>query len=260
MRRKWMKWLAVGTVAVAAVVSGCARGHAAAEKPDKAAVVPQAASEKPSPSAMTLKTPMDQMSYSVGVETIRNYKKQKMDMNVDAMYKGMQDAMADDKFLMSEEDLTTTYGMFQSLVRASMSRGKVNAARDNKKAGEEFLAANKTMEGVVTLPSGLQYKILKPGTGAKPAESDTVVCYYRGTLVDGTEFDSSARGNDEGEPSVVAISACIPAWREALPMMPVGSKWHLFVPSELAYGKRSAGRYIGPNETLIFDVELVGIK
>ena len=130
------------------------------------------------------------------------------------------------------------------------------AAQDNKKKGEGFLAGNKTKEGVVALPGGLQYKVLKAGGGRKPTEADTVTCRYKGTLIDGTEFDSSG---SSGQPATLKVSEVIPGWREALKLMPVGSEWQLFIPSQLAYGQQGSGR-IGPNETLIFDVELVGIK
>jgi len=125
------------------------------------------------------------------------------------------------------------------------------------KEGEEFLAANKTKDGVVTLPSGLQYKIVTVGTGAKPTPSDTVVCNYRGTFINGTEFDSSYK---RGQPASFPVGGVIKGWTEALQLMPVGSKWQLFVPPDLAYGPRGAGGAIGPNQTLIFDVELVSIK
>jgi len=127
----------------------------------------------------------------------------------------------------------------------------------NKQAGEQFLAANKTKEGVVTLPSGLQYKILKEGTGPKPTAADTVVCNYRGTLLDGTEFDSSYKG---GQPAAFGVTQVIKGWTEALLLMPAGSKWQVFVPAELAYGERSPGGAIGPNSTLIFEIDLLSIK
>jgi FKBP-type peptidyl-prolyl cis-trans isomerase FklB len=130
-------------------------------------------------------------------------------------------------------------------------------AQANKKEGDAFLAANKTKEGVVTLPSGLQYKILQQGTGPKPTLNDTVVCNYRGTLIDGKEFDSSYK---RGQPETFPVNKIIKGWMEALPLMPVGSKWQLFVPPDLAYGERSAGPDIGPNSTLIFEVELLSIK
>jgi FKBP-type peptidyl-prolyl cis-trans isomerase FklB len=131
------------------------------------------------------------------------------------------------------------------------------AGEANKKDGEAFLAANKSKDGVVTLPSGLQYKILTQGTGPKPAASDSVVCNYRGTLLDGTEFDSSYK---RGEPATFPVSGVIKGWTEALQLMPVGSKWQLFVPSDLAYGDRAPGPEIGPGSTLIFEVELLSIQ
>jgi len=127
----------------------------------------------------------------------------------------------------------------------------------NKKEGEAFLAANKGKEGIVTLPSGLQYKILTAGTGSKPTSADTVVCNYRGTLINGTEFDSSYK---RGQPATFPVSGVIKGWTEALPMMPVGSKWQLFIPADLAYGDRAPGPEIGPNSTLIFEVELLSIQ
>jgi FKBP-type peptidyl-prolyl cis-trans isomerase FklB len=131
-----------------------------------------------------------------------------------------------------------------------------DAAAGNMKIGEAFLAANKTKEGVVTLPSGMQYKILKEGTGPKPTASDTVSCNYRGALINGKEFDSSYK---RGEPTSFPVSGVIKGWTEALQLMPVGSKWQLFIPAEMAYGDRGAGGDIGPGETLIFEVELLSI-
>jgi FKBP-type peptidyl-prolyl cis-trans isomerase FklB len=127
----------------------------------------------------------------------------------------------------------------------------------NKKAGEDFLAQNKTKPGVVALPDGLQYKILKEGTGPKPTANDTVVCNYRGTLLDGTEFDSSYK---RGQPATFPVSGVIKGWTEGVQLMPVGSKWQLFLPADLAYGNRGAGQDIGPNATLIFEVELLSIQ
>jgi FKBP-type peptidyl-prolyl cis-trans isomerase FklB len=138
----------------------------------------------------------------------------------------------------------------------SQAKQKVDGDK-NKKAGEEFLAANQKKEGVITLPSGLQYKILKTGTGAKPTSDQTVKCHYRGTLIDGTEFDSSYK---RGEAAEFPVSGVIKGCTEALQLMPVGSKWQLFVPSDLGYGERGAGQMIGPNAALIFDVELISIK
>jgi len=257
MRKKCMNGLAVLAVALLAAVAGCTSGQAPAKTPDKTAVAAPATNTQPS---MVLKTPMDMMSYSFGVETAKNIKKQQIEINPDAVYQGMKDAMAGNKFLMDDEQLSQNYAMFQSMVRANMIQGRMNIGQNNQKKGMIFLAENKTKEGVVTLPSGLQYKILKEGTGPKPKDTDTIQCYYRGTLIDGTEFDSSSHSNNEGFPATVSLSSCIAGWREAIPLMPVGSKWQLFIPSDLAYGPRASGRYIGPNATLIFEVELVAIK
>jgi len=145
--------------------------------------------------------------------------------------------------------------------RAEMMKkqqAKATEASDtNKQVGQKFLAANKAKEGVVTLPSGLQYKIIKQGDGPKPTASDTVVTNYRGTLIDGTEFDSSYK---RGEPATFPVGQVIKGWTEALQLMPVGSKWQLYIPSDLAYGERSPGGEIGPNSTLIFDIELLSIQ
>jgi FKBP-type peptidyl-prolyl cis-trans isomerase len=262
MRKNWMNVLTILVVGLLAAAAGCKTANKSVSTPavttQKATVATPAPGIQPS---MELKTPMDKMSYSLGVETIKNLKKQRIEINADAMSQGMKDATAGDKFLMDGEDLQTNYAMFQSLVRGNQNRARINLAQDNKKEGEEFLAANKTRQGVVTLPSGLQYKILKEGTGPRPTVTDTIQCYYRGTLIDGTEFDSSTQKVwDQGFPANVSLSDCIAGWREAIPMMPVGSKWQLFIPSNLAYGQHASGKFIGPNATLIFEVELVGIK
>ena len=130
-------------------------------------------------------------------------------------------------------------------------------AEENKKIGDAFLEENKKKEGVVALPSGLQYKILKAGDGRKPTDADMIECNYRGVLINGTEFDSSYR---TGKPATLKVMGLIPGWTEALKLMPVGSKWQLFIPPQLAYGERGAGRYIGPNATLIFELELIAVK
>jgi FKBP-type peptidyl-prolyl cis-trans isomerase len=257
MGKKWMNGLALLAVVLLVTAAGCTSKQAPAKTPEKAAATAPATNAQPS---SILKTPVDQMSYSFGVETVKNLKKQQIEINVDAACQGMKDATAGNKFLMNDDELQQSYAMFQSMVRAVQNRARMNVGSDNKRKGAVFLAENKTKEGVVTLPSGLQYKILKEGTGPKPADTDTVTCYYSGTLIDGTKFDSSDNSNSAGLPATVNLASCIPAWREAIPLMAVGSKWQLFVPPELAYGVNGSGRYIGPNSTLIFEVELVSIK
>ena len=198
----------------------------------------------------------DMESYAMGVEFLRNLKRQGIDYNLDIVMKGMRDAAAGGKLLMSEGDIKSTMSMAFSDIRRKTAFDRSFAQQDNRKKGEEFLAGNKTKDGVVTLPSGLQYKILKAGDGGKPTEADTVECRLRGTHIDGTEFDSSYRS---GQPATLKVSEVIPGWREALKLMSVGSKWQLFIPPQLAYGQRGSGG-IGPYETIIYELELVAIK
>jgi len=203
-----------------------------------------------------LKTDKDKVNYSIGVNIIGNIKQQGVEIDLDLVMKGMKDASSGGKLLLSDEEIRNGIDKYQTAVRQKRTQMTAKAAEENKKDGEAFLAENKKKEGVVALPSGLQYKILKTGDGKKPSGVDTVECNYRGTLINGTEFDSSHR---TGKPATFKVGGVIPGWTEALKLMPVGSKWQLFIPSQLAYGERGSGR-IGPNATLIFEVELVAIK
>jgi FKBP-type peptidyl-prolyl cis-trans isomerase FklB len=165
--------------------------------------------------------------------------------------------MSGGKTRLTQEEAQAVLKEVQTEVQKQQQEKMKEAADKNKSEGEAFLATNKSKDGVVTLPSGLQYKILTAGTGPKPTASDSVKCNYRGTLINGTEFDSSYK---RGQPATFAVGQVIKAWTEALQLMPVGSKWQLFVPSSLAYGERGAGAEIGPNATLIFEVELLSIE
>jgi FKBP-type peptidyl-prolyl cis-trans isomerase FklB len=206
----------------------------------------------------TLKTPKEKASYAIGMNIGKNLKRDSVDVDPAVLYRGLKDAFAGNKLLLTDEEAKTALTVLQTEVRAKEEAKTKAAAVENKKTGEAFLAANKSKEGVVTLPSGLQYKIIKEGTGPKPAAEDTVLCHYRGTLVDSTEFDSSYK---RGEPLKIPVGGVIKGWTEAIELMPVGSKWQLFIPSDLAYGERGApGSPIGPNSTLIFDVELISIE
>jgi FKBP-type peptidyl-prolyl cis-trans isomerase FklB len=169
----------------------------------------------------------------------------------------MKDAAAGSKTRLTTEEAKAVLTEVQSEVGKQQQEKMQAAGAKNKTEGEAFLAANKSKEGVVTLPSGLQYKILTAGTGPKPTANDTVNCNYRGTLTNGTEFDSSYK---RGQPATFPVSGVIKGWTEALQLMPVGSKWQLFVPTNLAYAERGAGAEIGPNATLIFEVELISIQ
>lgn len=207
--------------------------------------------------APVLKTQKDKMSYSIGAEAGKNFKRLGVEVDTDLLVKGLRDALSGEKLLMTDEELRGTMTAYQAEVRQKQAQAARLAAENNKKAGDAFLAENTTKEGIVTLPSGLQYKILKAGDGKMPTAADTVECHYRGTLINGTEFDSSYR---RGQPATFKVTGVIPGWREALKLMSVGSKWQLFIPPQLAYGERGTGRDIGPNATLIFEVELLAIK
>jgi len=201
-------------------------------------------------------TPKDKVSYGIGVQVAKTLKSQGIDVNTDLVIKGLRDALSGQKLLMSDEDLNTTMGALQQEVAKKQMQERAKLADDNKKAGDSFLADNGKKEGVVALPSGLQYKVVKAADGKKPTDADTVTCNYRGTLIDGTEFDKS----QAGQPATFQVGQVIPGFKEGLKLMPVGSTWQFFIPSNLAYGDRGAGNTIGPNTTLIFEVELLSIK
>jgi len=208
-------------------------------------------------SVLTLKTQKDKLSYALGMNLGTNLHKETVDVDPAIVLRGLKDALASGKTLLTEDEARAALTQLQTEVRSKQQEKMKVAGEMNKKEGVEFLAANKSKEGVVILPSGLQYKILTEGTGPKPAASDTVVCNYRGTLISGTEFDSSYK---RGQPASFPVNGVIKGWTEALLLMPVGSKWQLFVPSELGYGDRGAGADIGPGATLIFEVELLSIQ
>jgi FKBP-type peptidyl-prolyl cis-trans isomerase FklB len=186
-----------------------------------------------------------------------NLHKQSVDVDPNIVAQGLRAALAGGKTLLTQEEAQAALMEVQNDLRKKQQEKMQVTGEANKKEGEAFLAANKAKEGVVTLPSGLEYKILKAGTGPKPTSSDSVVCNYRGTLLNGTEFDSSYK---RGQPATFPVGGVIKGWTEALQLMPVGSKWQLFIPSSLAYGERGAGGDIGPNATLIFEVELMSIQ
>jgi FKBP-type peptidyl-prolyl cis-trans isomerase FklB len=207
---------------------------------------------------LTLKTQKEKFSYALGMKMGGNLKKQDVPVDPAILARGLKDALAGGKTLLTDDEAQAALTDVQNDLRKKQQEKMQEAGAANKKEGEAFLAANKGKDGVKTLPSGLQYKILKEGTGAKPAASDTVSCNYRGTLTNGTEFDSSAKHG--GQPATFPVSGVIKGWTEALQLMPVGSKWELFIPPDLAYGDRGAGPDIGPDSTLIFEVELVSIQ
>lgn len=204
-----------------------------------------------------LPTDKDKLSYSIGVDLGKNFKSQGIDVSTDSVAKGMQDGLAGSQLLLSEEQMKEVLGKFQKEVMAKRSAEFNKKADENKAKGEAFLAKNKDNKGVVVLPSGLQYKIIEAGTGAKPAKTDTVTVDYTGTLIDGTVFDSTQK---TGKPATFQLSQVIPGWIEALQLMPSGSTWEIYVPAAQAYGPRGVGGPIGPNETLIFKIHLISVK
>lgn len=206
---------------------------------------------------MELKTEKDKVSYSIGLEIGSSFKKQSIDIDTDAVAAGIKDAISSNKPLLTENEVKEVMTAFQKGMAAKQAEKMKALAEKNGKEGEAFLAENKKKEGVKTTASGLQYKVITAGKGPIPKDTDTVSVNYRGTLIDGTEFDSSYK---RGEAVSFPVNGVIKGWTEALQLMKVGSKWQLFIPSNIAYGERGAGGQIGPNATLIFEVELLSIQ
>ena len=202
-----------------------------------------------------LQTEKDKFSYALGMNLGANLHRQSVPVDPDLLVRGLKDSLAGGQTLLTEEEARAALTEMQTQIRKEMQEKMQAQAESNKKEGEAFLAANKAKQGVVTLPSGLQYKILQAGTGLKPTASDSVTVHYRGTLINGTEFDSSYK---RGQPATFRVTGVIKGWTEALELMPVGSKWQLFIPPDLAYGERGPAE-IGPDSTLIFEVELIKI-
>lgn len=209
--------------------------------------------------ALALETDGQRVSYAMGSGLGERLKQETFTIDLDAFAAGMKHAINGSEALMTQEEVVSTMQNFQQQQMAKQQEELQAQAEKNRQEGETFLAENASKEGVVTTESGLQYKVLTEGTGAKPSDSDTVEVHYRGTLINGTEFDSSYSRNST---VTFPVNGVIPGWVEALQLMPIGSKWQLFIPSDLAYGPGGTGGsgVIGPNTTLIFDVELIAIK
>ena len=213
--------------------------------------------EKPEFVEVNLEDKQHKLSYALGLNLSEQLKQQQgMTIDLDVFVQGFKDGYSGESPLLSSDEALKFLIEAQQEQRAQQQAEKNKMAAENKKAGEAFLAENSKKEGVVTLDSGLQYKVIKASDGPKPKKTDSVVCHYRGTLLDGTEFDSSY---SRGEPAQFRVDQLIPGWTEALQLMPTGSKWELYIPSHLAYGARQAGQ-ISPNSTLIFELELLEIK
>ncbi len=213
---------------------------------------------------MKLESREDKISYSIGVnignDIKRSFERQGVEVTPAILAKGIQDALSDSDKLMTDQEIMELLTAFQQEMREKMAAKtaqKSESADANKAAGEAFLAKNRKKEGVVSLPSGLQYEVVEAGSGKSPSATDTVVVHYKGTLIDGKEFDSSYK---RGQPATFPVNGVIKGWTEALQLMKEGAKWKLYIPSDLAYGSRGAGSDIGPNSTLVFDVELIEVK
>jgi FKBP-type peptidyl-prolyl cis-trans isomerase FklB len=202
-----------------------------------------------------LKTEKDKLSYALGADMGTNMKKFEIDVNVELYMKGMKDSMSGSKVLLTEEEIKTVIMSLQKDLQAKQQEKAKAQGEKNKKDGETFLTENKKKEGVKALPSGLEYKVMTEGKGKSPKNTDTVTVHYKGTLIDGTEFDSSYK---RGEPASFPVNGVIKGWTEALQLMKEGSKWQLFIPADLAYGE-SGRPGIPPNAVLIFEVELVKV-
>ncbi|MFZ0298036.1 MAG: FKBP-type peptidyl-prolyl cis-trans isomerase [Candidatus Sulfotelmatobacter sp.] len=246
----------------AATTSPASPAPATSPKAQTPAAKPHSATaaKRTSAAPLVLKTEKDKFSYALGMNQAKRMseglKKQSVPFDSAIFIRGMRDGFAGGKTLLTDDEAQAVMTEMQKQMHEQQQAKMAQAAEADKKEGDAFLAANKDKEGVVTLPSGLQYKILTAGTGPKPTTSDSVVCNYRGTLINGTEFDSSYK---RGQPATFPVTGVIKGWTEALQLMPVGSKWQLFIPPDLAYGDRGAGADIGPGSTLIFEIELLSI-
>lgn len=217
------------------------------------------AAQKPAANAPVteLKNEKEKFSYAVGMSLGVNFRRQQVEVDPNVLAQGLKDMLSGNKHLLTDEEAQAVLAQMQNEIREKQMAMLKQEADKNKAEGTAFLSSNKANADVITLPSGLQYKIITAGTGPKPTANDTVKVNYRGTLIDGTEFDSSYKRN---EPVTFPVNKVIKGWTEALQLMPVGSKWQLFIPSDLAYGDRGAGQDIAPGSTLIFEVELLSIE
>jgi FKBP-type peptidyl-prolyl cis-trans isomerase FklB len=224
----------------------------------KASTAKKAPVTTKSATTYTLKTQKDKASYALGMKIGGDLRRQGVNVAVDpaVVGRGLRDALGGSKTLLTEDEERAALTQLQTQVRGQQEAKAHEAGGTARKEGDAFLAVNKGKEGVTALPDGLQYKVLTPGSGPKPTANDTVTVNYRGTLLNGKEFDSSYK---RGQPATFPVGGVIKGWTEALQLMPVGSKWQLFIPADLAYGDRGAGGDIGPGETLIFEVELLSI-
>jgi FKBP-type peptidyl-prolyl cis-trans isomerase len=233
-----------------------AKSTTPAKSPKGAPGKSAAAKSAPAPNPK-LDTSKDKFSYSYGAMVGQNIKGQNLDLDMDLFLRGFRDSLGGVATLLTPQEMNDVLNKAQQELRARQQEQQKVMGEKNRREGEAFLAQNRARPGVVTLPSGLQYEEVTPGAGPTPKATDTVTTHYRGTLIDGTEFDSSYK---RGQPASFAVTGVIKGWTEALQLMKVGAKWKLYIPAHLAYGEQQRGQLITPNSTLVFDIELLGIK
>lgn len=221
------------------------------------AVAAQKVSSQPAAKDSIFKSDEDKVSYAIGVQMMGNFKRQGVEVNLDMLAKGMRDASSGGKLALEEGELRRLIMVYQNEVKRGYAQARKTDAVKNLVEAKKFLAENKKKPGVQTLASGVQYRVIKQGEGKKPMPTDTVECKYRGTLANGTEFDSSYR---TGKPASFAVNSVIPGWQEVMKLMPTGSKWEVVIPPQHGYGQRGNGLTVGPNALLIFEIELLAIK
>jgi FKBP-type peptidyl-prolyl cis-trans isomerase len=244
-----------------ALTIGTAAAQEAQPSENSSPVPASTIAQEPSPSAAggtaAFRTRKEMVSYAFGLALVADMRRQDLNLDLDLVTKALRDASEGKTQLMSAAEALKALKAFEAERHQDLELAQKMLSDRNKKAADAKFAENVKQDGIVTLPSGLQYKVLKQGNGKKPSLDDKVVCHYRGTLLDGKEFDSSYKRN---EPATLPVKGMIKGWTEALQLMAVGSKWQLFIPPHLAYGERGAGRSIEPNATLIFEVELLSIE
>ncbi len=243
--------LPVSLIAAALLMAGCSKEPASG---DAAAKAPEAAASAPAEAAQT---DAQRMGYALGANVGRTFREQKFPVDVESVISGLRDSFTNGTLKMDDAKIAETLQQLQQTLQANAQAAQEAASTRNAEEAKAFFEKNKSAQGVTTTASGLQYQILTPADGKKPGAEDTVKVHYRGTLLDGTVFDSSY---DRGEPVTFPVNAVIPGWTEALQLMPVGSKWKIFIPSDLGYGPGGAGDKIGPNAALVFEVELLSIE
>ncbi|MEY8877129.1 MAG: FKBP-type peptidyl-prolyl cis-trans isomerase [Leptothrix sp. (in: b-proteobacteria)] len=247
--------LAAAALALGAALSAPAwAAEASVDSPaDAPAVAPTGAARAPAASTLS---PKQKLSYATGVSAIRNFIKNEVEFDLEQVIQGMRDAQAGKELVLGEKEMRVVMNQLQTDLRRNMVANQKELGEKNRKRGADFLAAYKQKPGTLTLSNGVAYRIAQAGTGPMPSELDTVIVKYRGATVDGTEFDAT----EDGKTSALRVNQVVMGWREAIKRMPVGSKWEVVIPSQLAYGERGVGASIGPNETLVFDIELFEIK